>query len=133
MSRRLKLEDVSCEVEGQRSRASVRLRNSELTHIGLANGINKSNCDRIVALATINAVRMFARLAGETNFRVALSTVTVVPAQPHPLSLVSMTLDSGEGRKKVVLSGSAPVLGDPYLAIARATLHGLNRQIERLL
>lgn len=131
MSRRLKLDEVNCEVAEARIRARVQLSKAGLTHIGLASGHAASaTCEQVVAQATINAVRMFTLFAG-SNHRVALDAVDVVTTPQPPRVLVSMRMGSGQEGK--FLSGSAPVIEDPHKAVARAVLHGLNRQIESLL
>ncbi len=128
MGRRLKLEDVTCEVTPSRTRARVQLRNSGVSHVGLATGQPQEACARVVAQATVNAVRMYAGFAG-ADLRLALDSVQVLTA-PTPLAVVTVTL--GAGGREFLLAGSAPAGEDPRWAVARAVLQALNRQIERI-
>lgn len=129
MSRRLKLEEVICEVAPARVRARVQLRNAGLTHVGLASNPTGDGWQAVVAQATLNAIRMFAGFAGASP-RVALESVRVV-SEPHLLVLVTLTLDV-EGQE-VHLVGSASMKDDPHRAVAKAVLQALNRQIERMI
>lgn len=130
MSWRLKIDDVACEIAASRTRARVQLSKSGLAHIGLASGrTTDSSWHQVVAQATINAIRMFATFVG-ANQKVALDTVGVVTVGQHLMVLVSMTM--GSESEGVFLFGSAPMRKDPYKAVAKAVLDGLNRQIERL-
>ncbi len=127
MSHRLKLEDVVCEVAPSRTRARVELRNSGLTHIGLASSRTEGeDWHAVVAQATINAIRMYAGFAG-VQMRLGLGIVKIV-TDPRPVVLVSVTAES-QG-KELSLVGSAPMRDEPQRAVARAVLQALNRQIE---
>lgn len=128
MSRRLKLEEVVCEVAHARVRARVQLRNSGLTHVGLASNPTGDGWQAVVAQATLNAIRMFAGFAGASP-RVALESVRVV-SEPHLLVLVTLTLEV-EGQQ-LHLVGSASMKDEPQRAVAKAVLQALNRQIERM-
>ena len=131
MSGRLKLDHVTCEVQGNRIRARVQLSKSGLTHIGLAGGVlPEANCEKVIAQATINAVRMFTLFAG-TNHRVLLNDLDVITSPQTSTVLVSLRM--GQGEESQFLSGSAAIRTDRNEAAARAVLDGLNRQIEGLL
>lgn len=128
MSGRLKLEDVTCEVAPARVRARVQLRNSGLTHVGLASNPSGDGWQEVVAQATLNAVRMFVGFAG-ASLKVTLESVQVV-GEPHPLAIVTMTL--GTNGAFLSLVGSAALGDDPRRAIAKAVLQAVNRQVERI-
>ena len=129
MGHRLKLEEVSCEIVPARTRARVQLRNSGLTHVGLASSRTEDEAwQSVVAQATVNAVRMFVGFAG-ADLRLALEGVSVI-SQPLPVVLVSLTA-GGEGQQ-LLLIGSAPVEDDPQRAVAKAVLDALNRKLERI-
>jgi len=131
MSGRLKLDHVHCEVQDNRIRARVQLSKAGLTHIGLASGLlPEANYERVIAQATINAVRMFTLFAG-ANHRVALHDVDIITSAQPQTVLVSLRMGAGDESR--FLSGSAAVRTDPREAAARAVLDGLNRQIEGLL
>lgn len=101
-----------------------------LTHIGLADGgLPEVNCEKVIAQATINAVRMFTLFAG-TNHRVQLHDLDVVTSPQTSTVLVSLRM--GQGEESQFLSGSAAIRNDRNEAPARAVLDGLNRQIEGL-
>ncbi len=130
MAWRLKIEDVSCEVDESNVRARVQLTHAGLAHLGLASGQRSVHSqETVVAQATINAVRMYAAFVG-TEFAAVIDSVTEFSAETQPLVVVSIKME-GEGRWRF-LSGSVPAAGDRYLAVARAVLHGLNRRIEEL-
>ncbi|HEX4841849.1 MAG TPA: hypothetical protein VFV60_06745 [bacterium] len=127
MAHRLKLEDVACEVAPSRSRARVQLRDSGLTHVGLASSRTEGeDWHAVVAQATVNAVRMYVGFTG-TQMHISLGTVKIIP-EPRPVVLVSITAES-QGRE-LSLVGSAPMRDEPQRAVARAVLQALNRQIE---
>lgn len=129
MGHRLKLEEVSCEIVPARTRARVQLRNSGLTHVGLASSRTKDEAwQSVVAQATVNAVRMFVGFTG-AELRLALESVKVV-SDPAPAVLVSVT--AGAEGQQLSLVGSAAMQNDPQRAVAKAVLHALNRQIERI-
>ncbi|MDQ7819552.1 MAG: hypothetical protein QN173_00160 [Armatimonadota bacterium] len=129
MGRRLRLEDVSYEATPTRTRARVQLRNSGVSHVGLATGPAEDGAwARVVAQATVNAVRMYAGFAG-AEMRIALDSVQLLPS-PSPLVVVTLTL--GAGGRELLLAGSAPAGTDPRWAVARAVLQALNRQIEKI-
>lgn len=129
MGRRLRLEDVSTETTPSRTRARVQLRNSGVSHVGLATGpAGEGSWAQVVAQAAVNAVRMYAGFAG-AEMRIALHAVQVLP-DPLPLAVVTLTLRTA-GRE-LVLAGSVPATDDPRWAVARAVLAALNRQIERI-
>jgi hypothetical protein len=125
----LKLEDVSYEATPSRARARVQLRNSGVSHVGLATGpAEPDTWPQVVAQATVNAVRMYAGFAG-TDLRLTLHAVQVLAA-PAPLVVVTLTM--AVGGREFFLAGSAPARDDPRWAVARAVLQALNRQIERI-
>lgn len=127
MGHRLKLEDVVCEVTESRSRARVQLRNSGLTHVGLASSHpTGEDWHTVVAQATVNAIRMYVSFAG-ARMRLTLGAVKVVQ-DPRPVVLVSITAES-QGRE-LSLIGSSSLRDEPQRAVARAVLQALNRQIE---
>ncbi|HXF81686.1 MAG TPA: hypothetical protein VNN19_02910 [bacterium] len=127
---RLKLEDVRCEVREGRIRARVQLSNAGLSHIGLATGtLPEATCERVIAQATINAVRQFALFTGRDQ-TVVLHDLDIIPSSPAATVLVSLRL--GQGEETRLLSGSAPVRDEAQVAAARAVLDGLNRQVEAL-
>ena len=127
VAHRLKLEDVACEVASSRSRARVQLRDSGLTHVGLASSrTNGENWHAVVAQATVNAIRMYVGFTG-AQIHFSLGAVKIIP-EPRPVVLVSITAES-EGRE-LSLVGSAPIRDEPQRAVARAVLQALNRQIE---
>jgi hypothetical protein len=127
MAHRLKLEDVVCEVASSRSRARVQLRNSGLTHVGLASSrTDGEDWHAVVAQATVNAIRMYVGFTG-VQMRLSLGAVKIVP-EPRPVVLVSVTAES-QG-KELSLIGSASMRDEPQKAVARAVLQALNRQIE---
>jgi len=131
MSGRLKLDEVSCEVLDGRIRARVQLSKGGLAHIGLANGVlAEANCEKVIAQATINAVRMFTVFAG-VNHSVVLHDLDVVTSPSARTVLVSLRM--GQGDESRFLSGSAAIRDETAFATARAVLDGLNRQIEGLL
>lgn len=126
---RLKIDKVDCTVEDDaRVFAQVQLSLSGVAHAGRArNPIIDGSWRRAVAEATINAVRMFL----DRHYTVTLDAVTEVTAGQHPLIVVTMTMDAGQG--EVFLAGTSPMLDDRHTAVARAVLHGLNRQLETVL
>lgn len=131
MSGRLKLDEVSCEVQDGRLRARVLLSKAGLAHIGLANGLlPEATCERVVAQATINAVRMFTVFAG-ANHHVVLHDLDIVTSPSARTVLVSLRM--GQGEESRFLSGSAAIGDETSFATARAVLDGLNRQLDGLL
>jgi hypothetical protein len=131
MGGRLKLDEVRCEVQDGRIRARVHLSKGGLAHIGLAAGtLPDATCERVIAQATLNAVRQFTLFAGAER-TIVLHDLDVVPSPSAPTVLVSLRL--GEGDDSRFLSGSAPVRDEVNLATARAVLDGINRQVEGLL
>lgn len=129
MSHRLKLEVVDCEFAPARTKARVQLRNSGLTHVGLASSRTENeDWHAVVAQATINAIRMFAGFAG-AELRLTLEAVKVVN-DPQPAVLISITAQS-QGRE-LSLVGSAPMRDEPQWAVAKAVLQALNRLLERI-
>lgn len=128
MSHRLRIDDVSCEITPLRTRARVQLSKAGLAHVGLASGpTTESSWHQVVAQATINAVRMFTTFAG-ANDKVSLVNVRMVTTEEPPVVIVAMTMGTGPDVR--VLSGSAPLAEDPYRAVAKAVLDGLNRHLE---
>jgi len=129
MSRRLKLELVDCEFAPSRTRARVQLRNSGLTHVGLASSRTEDeDWHAVVAQATVNAIRMYTGFAG-ADLRVSLEGVKVV-SDPQPAVLVSVTAESKD--RQLSLVGSAPMRDEPQWAVAKAVLQALNRLLERI-
>ncbi len=129
MSHRLKLEVVDCEFAPSRTKARVQLRNSGLTHVGLASSrTDDEDWHAVVAQATVNAIRMYAGFAG-AELRLTLEAVKVVN-EPQPAVLVSVTAQA-QGRD-LSLIGSAPMRDEPQWAVAKAVLQALNRQLERI-
>ncbi len=129
MSLRLKLERVDCTVEDDALvLAQVRLSLAGTAQVGQAQSpIVNGSWRRAVAEATINAVRLFL----DSRHKVMLDTVTEITAGTHPLIVVTMTMNSGNG--EVFLAGTAPVADDRHSAVAKAVLHALNRRLETLL
>lgn len=131
MGGRLKLDEVRCEVQDGRIRARVQLSKGGLTHIGLAAGtLPGATCERVIAQATVNAVRQFTLFAGADRALVLHDLDIVTSPSAHTV-LVSLRM--GEGDDSRFLSGSAPVRDEVTFAAARAVLDGLNRQVEGLL
>lgn len=129
MSHRLKLEVVDCEFAPSRTKARVQLRNSGLTHVGLASSRTEDeDWHAVVAQATVNAIRMYAGFAG-AELRLTLEAVKVVN-EPQPAVLVAVTAQS-QGRD-LSLIGSAPMRDEPQWAVAKAVLQALNRLLERI-
>ncbi len=129
MSHRLKLEVVDCEFAPSRTKARVQLRNSGLTHVGLASSrAEDEDWHAVVAQATVNAIRMYAGFAG-AELRLTLEAVKVVN-EPQPAVLVAVTAQS-QGRE-LSLIGSAPMRDEPQWAVAKAVLQALNRLLERI-
>lgn len=127
MTHRLRIDDVSCEITPLRTRARVQLSKAGLAHVGLASGpTTEDSWQQVVAQATINAVRMFTTFAG-ANHKVSLIYVRVATTEEPPLVTVAMTLGAGPDAR--VASGSVS-LDDPYRAVAKAVLDGLNRHLE---
>lgn len=127
MSHRLKLEVVDCEFAPSRTKARVQLRNSGLTHVGLASSRTEDeDWHAVVAQATVNAIRMYAGFAG-AELRLTLEAVKVVN-DPQPAVLVSVTAQA-QGRD-LALVGSAPMRDEPQWAVAKAVLQALNRLLE---
>jgi len=132
MGKRLRLDEVRCEVQDSRVLAKVQLSNGGLSHIGLATGfLPEANLERVAAQATINAVRMFAAFTGADRPALTLQDVDVITSPSTRTVLVLLRL--GHGDEARFLSGSAAVREDATTAAARAVLDGLNRQIEALL
>jgi len=131
VGKRLRLDDVRFEVQDSRIRARVQLSNGGLSHLGLATGVlPEATPEKVIAQATINAVRMFAVYAG-SDHPVSLQGVEVITSPSARTVLVLLRMGAGdEGR---FLSGSAAVRDDSTTAAARAALDGLNRQIEGLM
>lgn len=131
MNGRLRLDEVRCDVQDGRIRARVQLSKAGLAHIGLAAGmLPDASCERVIAQATLNAVRQFTLFAGVER-SVVLHDLDVLTSASAPTVLVSLRL--GEGDDSRFLSGSAPVRDEVSLATARAVLDGINRQVEGLL
>ncbi len=129
MGHRLRLEEVDCDIVPARTRARVQLRNSGLTHVGLASSRTEDEpWQSVVAQATVNAVRMYVGFAG-ADLRLVLEGVRVV-GDPQPVVLVSVT--AGGAGQALLLVGSAAIEDSPQRAVAKAVLHALNRQIERV-
>ncbi len=125
----MKLEEVACEIAPARTRARVQLRNSGLTHVGLASSrLEEESWQYVIAQATVNAVRMFVGFVG-AELRLALDAVEVV-SDPDPVVLVAVT--AGIEGRELSLVGSAAIRDDPQRAVAKAVLQALNRQIERV-
>ena len=131
MRGRLKLDAVRCEVQDGRILARVQLSNGGLAHVGLAAGPTaETSCERVIAQATVNAVRQFAVFAGADR-ALALHDLDVVASPEARTVLVSLRM--GRGDDTLILSGSAPIRDAAQTAAARAVLDGLNRQVESLL
>jgi hypothetical protein len=128
MSWRLKLEEVTCEVTPARVRARVELRISGLAHVGLATSPAGAGWEEVVAQATLNAVRMFARFAG-ASAKLVLDSVRTV-SEPRAFVVVAVTMEANG--EQLYLVGSAPIEDDPNRAVAQAVLQALNRQIEKM-
>lgn len=128
MSSRLKIDQISCEVDGLVTLARVQLSLAGTSRVGVASTrTDDSAWQQVVAEATINAVRAFVG----AHLDVHLDSVMVVTPGRYPLVVVTMT--SGNGRGEVFLSGTAPIIEDRNAAAAKAVLHGLNRHLEPLL
>ena len=127
MNGRLKFDAVSCEPRALVTRAQVQLSVGSTQRIGIATGLTAtvSPLD-IVAEATIDAVQGFIDRADIT-----LDSVAEVTTGQRPLVVVTMGLRDARG--KIMLAGTAVLNGDPYLAVAKAVLHALNRRIGSLL
>lgn len=132
MGKRLRLDEVRCEIQDSRVLARVQLSNGGLSHIGLATGfLPEANLERVAAQATINAIRMFAAFTGADRPVVTLQDVDVVTSPTTRTVLVLLRM--GQGDQARFLSGSAAIREDATTAAARAVLNGLNRQLEALL
>src|SRR5207247_8892212 len=91
MGHRLKLEEVTCEIAPSRTRARVQLRNAGLEHVGLASSRPaEGSWHYAIALATVNAVRMFVGFVG-AELQLALGGVSVID-DPASVVLVSVTV-----------------------------------------
>jgi len=132
MGKRLRLDEVRCEIQDSRILARVQLSNGGLSHIGLATGfLPEANLERITAQATINAIRMFAAFTGADRPAVTLQDVDIISSPS--IRTVLVLLRMGQGADARLLSGSAAVREDATTAAARAVLDGLNRHLEALL
>ncbi len=127
MGTRVKFDAVHCEVHALVTRAQVQLSVGDAQRTGVATGLTATVSPlHIVAEATIDAVQGFI---GRTD--ITLDSVAEVTAGRRPLIVVTMVLRDTRG--KVLLAGTAVLNGDPYVAVAKAVLHGLNRRIDTLL
>lgn len=105
--------------------ARVQLSHQERTASGMASAQTTAGVwPQVVAQATLSAVR--ALINGDLD--VTLDTVAEVRSGRHPIVVVTMTI--GRGRGEIFLSGTAPLVGDRFAAVAKAVLHGLNRWVE---
>src|SRR5712691_1258131 len=127
MNGRLKFDAVSCEPRTLVTRAQVQLSIGSTQRIGVATGLTATVSPlHIVAEATIDAVQGFIDHADIT-----LDSVAEVTTGQRPLVVVTMGLRDARG--KIMLAGTAVLNGDPYLAVAKAVLHALNRRVGSLL
>ncbi len=125
MSARLRIEQVHCAVDGRVTVGRVQLSCHGRTASGLASAPTTEGVWRhVVAEATLSAVRAFVN----DRLDVTLDAVAEVCSGRHPLVVVTMTI--GHGKDEVFLSGTAPLTGDHFAAVAKAALHGLNRWVE---
>lgn len=128
MSVRLKIDDVHCAVDGLVTVARVRLSHHGRSASGVASARTTEGIWRhVVAEATLSAVRS---MIGE-NLELALDAVAEVGSGRYPIVVATMAI--GRGRSEVFLSGTAPLAGDRFVAVAKAVLHGLNRRLEPFL
>lgn len=105
--------------------ARVQLSHQGRTACGMASAQTTEGIwQQVVAQATLSGVR--ALVNGDLD--VALDAVAEVRSGRHPIVVVTMTI--GRGRGEVFLSGTAPLVGDRFAAVAKAVLHGLNRWVE---
>ena len=128
MSSRLKLEKVECRVDGLVTLATVQLSLAGKHHMGVATiRTTDTAWQYAVAEATIDSLRYFV----DGKAAVALDSVMEITSGRYPIIVVTMTMDHGRGEE--FLSGTSPIIDDRYLAVAKAVLHGLNRQITGFL
>lgn len=124
MSNRLRIDHVSC-ATGPVTVARVQLSHQGRTESGMASAQTAEGIwQQVVAQATLGAVR--ALINGDLD--VTLDAVAEVRSGRHPIVVVTMTI--GRGRGEIFLSGTAPLVGDRFAAVAKAVLHGLNRWVE---
>ncbi len=124
MSNRLRIDHVNC-VSGPVTVARVQLSHQERAASGMASAQTTEGVwQQVVAQATLSAVR--ALINGDLD--VTLDAVAEVRSGRHPIVVVTMTI--GRGRGEIFLSGTAPLVGDRFAAVAKAVLHGLNRWVE---
>ncbi len=128
MAARVRIECVHCAVDGLVTVARVRLSHHGRLGSGQASARTTEGVWRqVVAEATLSAVQ---ELSGG-NLQIALDAVAEVASGRHPIVVATMTI--GRGRSEVFLSGTAPVSGDRFAAVAKAVLHGLNRWVQPFL
>ena len=128
MSARLKLDEVKCEVDALVTRAQVQLSQAGIPKVGVASErTTDTSWRQTVAEATLNAVRAF--IGPQPG--VVLDSVMEVNPGRYPLIVVTMTM--GSGSDEVYLSGSASIVDDRHVAVAKAVLHALNRRLETIL
>jgi len=129
MGPRLRIDKVDCAVdEDAQVLAQVQLSLPGNVQVGHARSpIIDGSWRRAVADATINAVSLFVG----SGHRIVLDTVMEITAGEHPLIVVTLTLDSGEGA--LFLAGAARIGQDRHSAVTKAILHALNRQLELIL
>ncbi len=128
MAVRLRIVKVDCAVDDDALvLAQVKLSLSGRTRVGRARSpIVDGSWRRAVADATINAIRMFL----DSDHKITLDAVMEVTAGKRPLIVVTLTLNSGHG--ELFLAGAAQLEPDRHIAVTKAILHALNRQLEMI-
>lgn len=111
-------------MDGLVTLATVQLSLAGRPHMGVATVRTTDTAwQYAVAEATIDSIRSFV----DGKAAVALDSVMEITSGRYPIIVVTMTMD------QEFLSGTSPIIDDRYIAVAKAVLHGLNRQITGLL
>ena len=128
MSTRVRIEQVHCGVDGPMTVGRVELSHGDRIASGLARARTTDSIWRqVVAEATLGAIRVIL----DGRFELTLDAVAEVRSGPQPLVVVTLVV--GKGKNEIYTSGAAPMNGDPYAAISKAVLNGVNRWLDPFL
>ena len=121
---RIRLIGARVDQSGVRAEARVRLgiEGDVLDGVSVGGNTERSRL-RLVSEATLAALTNFFR----SGNLIAVEDVTIAPVGSQRLALTSVVL---AGRKGQIFTGSSAIRGDEDLAVARATLDAINRQIK---
>lgn len=124
MDSRVKFETVRCDIDTLVTRAHVRMSRGMEQRTGMATGLTATASPlQVAAEATIDAIQGFVG-----PLEVTVDSITEIVSGKRPLIVI--TLNLRDGQEELLLAGTAIRNGDPYVAVGKAVLHGLNRRIS---